>query len=336
MIEGAVTERCLFSPKFSVLTPAWNRAECLEELRNSLMMQSDCSFEWIVGNDGSTDGTAAVVESLARHANFHVLLINAEKHIGKSRIDNLLVAAASGDFCVWCDAGDKLHETALSSLRLAWSAIPDSEKANYLGIAPLAESDGKVLGKAFEANAVLENLTLRDVEGLVGADMLLAARTEILRSVPFPEVDLVIPESSVWSKLGDRLVRFVPRPLKVVVYGQANAISGSGRMAYSRGRAHALALQKASSTYSPTARESIRNSFNFIRYCLHGEIRWRDAIDLWGGKNKSRLMLALMYVPGLLASWIDLARGKVDKTHREFQQGLDSKVHSFSWNNESR
>ena len=44
-------------PFFSVLTPAWNRADFLEILIDSLQGQTFQNFEWVIGNDGSTDGS---------------------------------------------------------------------------------------------------------------------------------------------------------------------------------------------------------------------------------------------------------------------------------------
>ena len=319
---------------FSVLTPTWERAEYLEGLWHSLRLQSGCSFEWIVGNDGSTDGTAARVESLALNSGFPVVLVNAEKHIGKARIDNLMVAAANSELCVWCDAGDTLKPMALSSLHGAWREIKSEDMENYVGVAALAESEGG-LGNAVESHEVSWNLTLRQIEDLVASDMVLAVRTDVLRSMPFPEVDMVIPESSVWSKLGEALVGFVPVALKIVNYGQPNAVSGSGRMAYSRGRAHAMGLQRKHALRPVGAMEECREMFNFVRYCLHGEIAWADAKVLWGA-SVSRLFLTVVYLPALVASWIDRARGKVDKTHREFERTRDFRFSIVRWNNDPR
>lgn len=312
---------------FSVLTPTWNRAHCLQELWNALQMQSCFSFEWIVGNDGSTDGTPAFIKSLVRHSGRDVVLIDAEKHVGKARIDNLMIAIARGDFCIWCDAGDVLRPDALSTLCRAWGAVENEGAENYVGIAALAESEGTPLGnypvvEGFESRA----FTLRNLERQVGADMVLAVRTSVLRSIPFPEVDIVIPESSVWSRLGGDLVCFVPRVLKTVVYGQGNAISGSGKMAYNRGRAYALGLERNTPSYSAGAMVEIRKAFNFIRYCAHGEISWHDAINLWGGSVSGRIILAAMCAPGLVMAGIDRVRGNVEKTHIEFNMALDSKV----------
>ena len=41
----------------SILTPSWNRLEFLQTLIDSLINQSYKNFEWVIGNDGSTDGT---------------------------------------------------------------------------------------------------------------------------------------------------------------------------------------------------------------------------------------------------------------------------------------
>ena len=49
------------SPLFSVIVPAYNRAETIERTLRSIVNQSEESWEIIIVNDGSTDGTESIV-----------------------------------------------------------------------------------------------------------------------------------------------------------------------------------------------------------------------------------------------------------------------------------
>lgn len=51
-----------FSHKVTVFTPTYNRAYILENLYRSLQRQSFTDFEWLVVDDGSSDGTKALFE----------------------------------------------------------------------------------------------------------------------------------------------------------------------------------------------------------------------------------------------------------------------------------
>ena len=47
---------------FTVLTTTFNRAYRLSDLYQSLLRQTARNFEWVIIDDGSTDGTKALVD----------------------------------------------------------------------------------------------------------------------------------------------------------------------------------------------------------------------------------------------------------------------------------
>ena len=54
----------------SVLTSTMNRADYLERVYLSLLNQDFGDFEWIVGDDGSTDSTIEVLKKLKKKCSF--------------------------------------------------------------------------------------------------------------------------------------------------------------------------------------------------------------------------------------------------------------------------
>lgn len=304
---------------FSVLTPTWNRAKYLQRVSDGLQTQSHRCFEWIVADDGSTDDTEHVVRRLAAQADFPVTYIRADRHVGKIRMDNEAVRQAAGELILWCDSDDWLLPQALQRLSEVWESIPEPQRADYAGVSALAATEQGCIVNPFP-NEVYRDVSwndLAEVNGVTG-DMLFCARAEMLKMHPFPEVDLLIPESVVWKAIGDQPARLVPEILKMVEYQAEHAVSFSGIMAYNRGRAHALAVTVRNlSGYQRSWKTRVWRLITYIRYSLHGELALAEARKLWGG-NSTAISYALAFPVAWCLALKDRWQGKVRKTHREF------------------
>ena len=121
-------------PLISVLTPSWDRVKFLPTLIKSLKNQTFKKFEWIIGNDGSTDGTHELLLSAFEELDFRVTYINSSLRIGKAKMDNMLIDNAQADYLLWCDADDYFSPDALKDLYDASKEIPPLEKSNYIGV----------------------------------------------------------------------------------------------------------------------------------------------------------------------------------------------------------
>lgn len=304
--------------RISVLTPSWNRADLLHRVWEGLKGQSNVSFEWLVGNDGSTDRTSKVVAEFAKNSHFPITLVEASIRIGKSCMDNLLVNAARGEFVIWCDSDDVLRPEALACLLEAWNRISVERRECFIGVSARAETDSGVLGTPIDPNVT--ELVWNDLFSAIKSDLVIFARTELLRRHPFKEVDFLIPETSVWNAIGVMQTKFLDIPLKRVYYKQPNALSFTGKMQYNRGRAHALGQNYEYVRDQLGLRGEFLRSVNFIRYCAHGDVPFSTAKHIWCGSLVSYCMLALGALPALLLLKRDQLRGVVEKTHIEFER----------------
>lgn len=314
-------------PSLSILTSTWNRAGYLARVHSALRAQTCGDFEWIVADDGSVDETSDVVRALAEHSRFPVLYLKAEAHVGKARMDNEAIRRARGELVVWCDSDDMLAPDAVESFLATWQAIPDAERRQFVGVIALAATEQGILANPFPEDRP-RDISWNDLTGLyeLTTDMTYMVRTDLLRANPFPEVDLVVPESAVWNAIGHNNSRFVPKVLLIKEYRAANAISFSGKMDYNRGRAHAAAIvQRELRAYDRPWRARAWQIVTFLRYCIHGEIGFRDARRLWGGNSSGVALLAATPLAFALAA-VDRLRNKVVKSHREFLANRGSAV----------
>lgn len=60
MLFGNIREKKYM--KLTIFTPSYNRAYILPNLYQSLLTQTDTDFEWVVVDDGSSDGTENLVK----------------------------------------------------------------------------------------------------------------------------------------------------------------------------------------------------------------------------------------------------------------------------------
>ncbi len=304
--------------KTSVLTPSWNRGNYLKKVWEGLNQQTYRNFEWIVANDGSEDDTIKVVKKLAEKSNFPVTLINASCRIGKSRMDNEAVRAARGEFIIWCDSDDYLLPNALEVLIRTWESIPLNARNDYCGVSALCDTKTGVLGNIFYSSEDPIDLVWNELFLKLNSDLVIFTRSELVKAEPFLEVDFLIPESSVWSIIGTRKTRFLPVSLKRVSYGEVNCITKSGKMSYNRGNAYAMAIARENAAKLLSKTTQLIRVINYMRYCRHGEIGFKQAISLWNASlTEIFILLAVLPLSEILAVK-DILQRKVRKTHREF------------------
>ena len=82
----------------SVVVVTWNRRSLLEECLRSLATQLGVTFEVIVVDNGSTDGSAEAVTSLARDLDLRFVLIRNQLNKGYCEANNQGIAAARGEW----------------------------------------------------------------------------------------------------------------------------------------------------------------------------------------------------------------------------------------------
>ncbi|RZF30207.1 glycosyltransferase [Paraburkholderia sp. UYCP14C] len=90
-------------PKVSVIIPTFNAEKHIEETLDSILSQSDCDFEVLVIDDGSSDSTVRLVTSIAdSRVRLHTNVINH----GLPGTMNLAMSLAKGEYIARLDHDD--------------------------------------------------------------------------------------------------------------------------------------------------------------------------------------------------------------------------------------
>ena len=186
----------------TVLTPTFNRGGRLQSLWDSLQKQTVKDFEWLVVDDGSTDGTKNLITQLQEKSDFPIRYIyknNGGKHtalnVGIQTICSELIFIVDSDDCVTDDAVEsilKIHKKYRS-------------QNNICGYAFLrAFPDGKVNGKKFDVDEKIGSYIDVRVNGDdTGADKAEVFKTHCLKEFPFPEYpnEKFLGEDLVWVRM---------------------------------------------------------------------------------------------------------------------------------------
>jgi glycosyltransferase involved in cell wall biosynthesis len=110
------------APRLSMLIPCWNAATTIERALTSVLDEHTLPFECIVVDDGSTDGTADIVQAVAAR-DPRVALIRLPTNVGVSAARNHGLAATRGEWVAFHDADDRMLPGWLTAL-LAPTADP--------------------------------------------------------------------------------------------------------------------------------------------------------------------------------------------------------------------
>jgi glycosyltransferase involved in cell wall biosynthesis len=104
-------------PILTILTPTWNRRDLLPRLYDSIASQDMSleSFEWLIVDDGSTDGTLDYINTLSRISHFKIRVIRQENG-GKCSALNLGASLAQGEWVAIVDSDDMVLPYGISSI----------------------------------------------------------------------------------------------------------------------------------------------------------------------------------------------------------------------------
>lgn len=101
--------------KISVIMPVFNCEEYLRAAVDSVLSQEGAEIEIIAVDDCSTDGSAALLRSLADRDARIKPIFNSE-NLGVAAVRNIALREATGDFLAFCDSDDVVPEGAYSAL----------------------------------------------------------------------------------------------------------------------------------------------------------------------------------------------------------------------------
>lgn len=171
-------------PFFSIIMPAYNRAELIGRAVRSCLVQDFQDFEIVITDDASTDGTAETVESIRDP---RIRLLRHTVNRGRCPSRNTAMREARGAWFVFLDSDDELRPGGLNTIYArAVSAETDVGGLRFM----CRDGHGRVSPDPPHRNEIWRYVDyLRFMEEQHGrnAEALPCARRETFPGVRYPE-----------------------------------------------------------------------------------------------------------------------------------------------------
>lgn len=290
---------------FTVFTPTYNRSHTLPRTYESLKNQDCFCFEWLIIDDGSTDGTQQLVEAwMAQENPFRIRCIRKENG-GMHTAYNTAFAHISTELCVCIDSDDCLAPGAAGKILQAWERMRPMGYAGLMGLD--TDLEGSLIGTAFP-EGMADTTHGGFYAGGGRGDKKLVLRTDVVRRYPpYPEFEgeRYVGLSCLFAMI-DQDYRFgVINEVLCNVEYQADGSTHTMFRQYVKNPRGFAYYRKVMMTYPPSRKRLVMDTLHYVS----SSILARDRAFL---RESPRKLLTALCIPGgaLLSVYI---RRKADK-----------------------
>ncbi|MDF2614694.1 MAG: glycosyl transferase family 2 [Clostridia bacterium] len=207
----------------TIFTATYNREKFLTRVYESLLIQSDKDFEWIVVDDGSIDKSSELIKNFINENKIQIKYVYTSNG-GKHRAINIGAQLARGEWFFFLDSDDWLKNDAVYQIKMNSEILKGRNlKHNFYAVIGLCEDmNDQIIGTTFQGEFLEVDYFDSVLEyGIVG-DKAWAVRTDLLKAYPFPEFEgEKFLTEAIWfvemAKLGYKC-RFYNTSIKKVEY----------------------------------------------------------------------------------------------------------------------
>ncbi len=188
--------------KFTIFTPAYNRAYILPELYKSLREQTCKDFEWVIVDDGSTDDTQALCQHFEQ--DLFPIRYFRQTNQGKHVAINKGVSLADGEWFFIVDSDDRLPADAIEKLQQEESTIHSEKIGVICGMRHYF--NGERIGGALPFDRL--DCTALDFryKYKIKGDAAEVVRTNVMKEFPFPQYagEKFCPEALLFNRIAQK------------------------------------------------------------------------------------------------------------------------------------
>lgn len=167
----------------TVFTPTYNRAYCLHKCYESLKRQTSPDFTWLIIDDGSSDGTKALVAQWEKEGALDISY-HYQANQGMHGAHNTAYKLIQTELNVCIDSDDYMPDDAVEKIVSFWRKHGHDQAAGLAGLD--CYPNGELIGTKLPEH--IDSSTLYDLyhkHGVTG-DKKLVYRTELTKQYPYP------------------------------------------------------------------------------------------------------------------------------------------------------
>lgn len=167
--------------RITVFTPAYNRADLLPNLYESLLRQNSRDFNWLVIDDGSADNTREVVAEWILEGKIDIQYVwkeNGGLHTGY----NKAIDCMDTELSICIDSDDYLTDDCIETVLRFWDENKAEDIAGFIGLD--IRPDGRIIGGLLPDRHTVDPLWLTELDA---GDRKYVIRNDCYRKVyPMP------------------------------------------------------------------------------------------------------------------------------------------------------
>lgn len=196
--------------EINIVTATYNRRSLLSRLYSSLVNQSNKNFTWLVVDDGSVDGTEALIKEYIAENKINIIYMFKENG-GKHTALNLAIKNSDSNYIFFVDSDDILPKNSIEILLKKFKKIESRKDCDDIaGICGIkSDLEFKVVGNRLNEEVVCSYLDYRYKYQIVG-DKAEVFKTAVLQKYLFPvfEGEKFCPEGLIWNRISKNYKMF--------------------------------------------------------------------------------------------------------------------------------
>jgi len=291
-------------PTLTIFTPTYNRANTLLRTYESLIAQTCKDFEWLIIDDGSSDGTRDLVRGWIDERKISIRYIYQENQ-GMHGAHNTAYRNITTELNTCIDSDDYMPSSAVALIISTWRTRSSSDIAGIIGLD--VSVDGELIGNPLPDGIDVIKFSDARIKG----DKKIVLRTDLAKR--FPEYPVFSGEKYVglgykyqlidqeysWLALND--------PLVVVEYQKDGSSYTMFRQWWNNPRGFAF-IHNEDLKYVKSFKRRLMVATHYVSHCLRAK-RFSEVF-----KSNDPFLTTLCILPGcvlFLYTWWKVRHGSL-------------------------